>query len=110
MMETVIRIRRGPQTGTDAFGQPIYGPDVPTDIPGALFDPGGSTEPFEPGRTPLVTVPTLYFPGAWPDIVATDRIRVRGHEFAVTGVPADWRPVMDSGPGGLVVSLADPEG
>ena len=109
-MDTVIRLRAGAQTGTDAFDQPIYGPDTETPIAGALFAPGGSMEPVEAGRDPLVTVPTLYFPGAWPDIVATDRIRVRGHVFAVTGVPADWRPARDSGPGGLVVSLTDPEG
>ncbi len=110
-MEPVIRIRAGAQTGTDAFGQPIYGPDVEVEVGPALFAPGGSTEPLEVGRTPVVTAPSLYWPGLWPDVVATDRLRVRGAMFAVLGVPADWRPASSTGgPGGLVVQLQDSEG
>lgn len=109
--ETVTRIRPGAQTGTDAFGQPVYGSDAETDIDGAMFAPGGSSEPVEVGREAVVTAPTLYFRGTWPDIVATDRIRVRGVEFAVDGKPADWRdPFGTGGPGGLVVTLKAVEG
>lgn len=110
MTDPVTRIRRGPQTGTDAFHQPTYGPDVETALPEALFAPGGSTEPVEPGRTPVITVPTLYWRDAWPDVVSTDRLRVRGTPFEVQGKPADWRPARDGGPGGLVVQLRDPAG
>ena len=92
MRESVTRIRPGAQTGTDAFNDPIYGPDVEATIDGALFSPGGSTEAPEPGRDPIVTVPTLYFRGSWPDITATDRVRVRGQVFEVVGVPANWQP------------------
>lgn len=108
MTETVTRIRPGAQTGTDAFGQPIYGPDVETDIPGALVAPGGSTEILtEAGRVPVVTPAALYFRDTWPDIVSTDRLRVRGVVYEVAGKPAEWR---SDGPGGLVVELRDMEG
>jgi len=115
-MDPVTRIRAGAQTGTDAFGQPIYGPDVEAEIGPALFAPGGATssaasEPIDVGRTPVITAPTLYWREQWPDVVATDRLRVRGSVFAVLGVPADWRPASSTGgPGGLVVQLRDPEG
>lgn len=109
--ETVTRIRAGAQTGTDAFGQPVYGPDVETTIDGAMFAPGGSSESVEVGREAVVTAPTLYFRAAWPDIVETDRIRVRGVEYDVDGRPADWRdPFGTDGPGGLVVTLKAVEG
>ena len=115
-MDPVTRIRAGAQTGLDAFDQPVYGPDVETEIGPALFAPGGATssavsESVETGRTPIVTAPTLYWSGQWPDVVATDRLRVRGVVFAVLGVPADWRPATTAGgPGGLVVQLRDSEG
>lgn len=108
--DQVTRLRRGSQTGTDAFHQPVYGPDSETALPEGLFAPGGSTEPVEPGRTPVVTVPTLYWRNEWPDVVSTDRLRVRGTVFEVQGEPADWRPAGDGGPGGLVVQLRDSEG
>jgi len=104
MSETVTRIRKGAQTGTDGFNQPIYGPDVETDIDGALFAPGGSSEPIEAGRAPVITEPTLYFPDARPDIAEDDRVRVRGVIYHVDGNPADWH-WGDDLDGGLVVTL-----
>lgn len=107
-MESVTRIRPGDPTGTDAFGKPIPGPDVELVIDGALVAPAGSSEVLtEAGRVPIVTQTTIYFRDAWPDITAADRVRVRGVVFQVDGVPADWR---SDGPGGLVVTLRDPEG
>ena len=104
MTETVTRIRAGAPTGTDAFGQPIPGPDVETAIEGALFAPGASSEPVEVGREAVVSSPTLYFRGARPDLVRTDRVRVRGLVYELDGDPADWRN-GDSPVGGLVVTL-----
>lgn len=105
MTETVTRIRDGAQTGTDAFGQPIYGPDVETPIEGALFAPGGTSEPVELGRAPVISEPTLYFRNSWPDIVSTDRLRVRGVVYDVEGVPAEWHRGDQEPLGGLVVTL-----
>lgn len=104
MTETVTRIRAGASVGTDAFGVPIPGSDVETDITGALFAPGGTSEPVEVGREATVSAPTLYFRDARPDFVRTDRVRVRGVVYELDGDPADWRN-GDSHVGGLVVTL-----
>jgi hypothetical protein len=102
--ETVVRLRRT-QTGVDRYNNPVYGAPAELSIDGALFAPGGTQEPAEPGRTPVIDVPTLYFRGQWPDVEATDQFRVRGEVYEVTGDPADWRAADTSGAGGLVVQL-----
>jgi len=109
MTETVTRIRAGAPTGVDKFKQPVPGPATQTPIEGALFDPGGSSEPVEAGRTPVVTKPTLYFRGANPDIVATDQVSVRGVVYDVDGDPAYWDQ-GDPTVRGLVVALRNVKG
>lgn len=99
--ETVTRLR--PSAGSDDR----YGDDTtetPGELPitGALFAPGGTQEPVQIGRAPVIAEPSLYFPRAWPDITATDKIRVRSGVYQVTGFPGDWRGVTA---GGLVVEL-----
>lgn len=103
MTETVTRIR-ATSSGTDAFSKPIPGTPTETDIEGALFAPGGSSEPVEPGRTPIITKPTLYFRMSWPDITADDQIRVRGVVYGVEGDPAEWHRGQQL-EGGMVVPL-----
>mgnify|MGYP001176982780 CR=1 FL=1 len=98
--ESVTRYRRV-QSGADAYGTPIY-TRTATALPPALFAPGGVSEPIEPGREPVVTEPTLYWPHNWPDVIASDELEVRGKRYAVIGEPADWR---GSSVGGLVVKL-----
>lgn len=99
--EPVVRLRNE-QVGEDEYRNPIFD-DVPTDLPPALFAPGGVSEPVELGRNPVVSEPTLYWPGEWPDVTHEDRLRVRGLVYAVEGQPADWR--HPSNLGGLVVTL-----
>jgi hypothetical protein len=89
------------QTGVDRYGEPIFG-DQESALPPARFDPGGISEPVEPGRAPVVTEPTLYWRNAWPDVPADARVRVRGTVYEVIGDPADWR---GDSLGGLVVQL-----
>lgn len=103
--ETVTRIRPT-ESGVDRYGNPVF-TDAEVDIPGAFFAPEqSSTELTQVGRVPVITKPSLYFPGAWPDLVASDRVRVRGLVFEVNGDPADWRnPWGGPLPGGLVVTL-----
>lgn len=108
--ETVTRIRAGAQTGTDPFDQPIYGPDVEVDLDAAAFDPGGSLEPVEVGRRAVVTTPKCYWRDETPDIVSTDRLRVRGVVYQVTGNPAAWVSPYTGATKGLVVELREPEG
>ena len=98
--EPVTRLRRT-QSGTDSYGDPIY-TETSTAIAPALFAPGGPQEPLEPGREPVVMAPTLYWPNEWPDVIASDRLTVRGVTFEIVGQPQDWRGTRV---GGLTVSL-----
>ena len=106
--EPVERIRRE-QTGVDRYGNPQY-TDVESTVEGAAFDPGGSREPVEVGRTQTVTTPKLYFANSRPDLTRDDSVRVRGVVYAVEGDPADWRSPFGSSLGGLVVELKRAEG
>lgn len=110
MAEPVTRLRAGAPIGTDAFGQPIPGPDVATDLEATAFDPGGSTEQLEVGRAPVVTTPKVYFRGTTPDILHTDRLRVRGVVYDVDGKPAVWLSPWRGTVVGTVVTLSEPEG
>ncbi|WP_168708054.1 hypothetical protein [Actinomyces procaprae] len=94
----VVRVRAGPGT-TDRYGERVPGPDVETELPPALFAPGGTSEPVTVGAAPVISSPTLYWRGAWPDVLASDRLRVHGTVYRVEGAPARW-------PSGLVVTLA----
>lgn len=98
--ETVTRLR--PATSDDRYGDTTPGEQAEEDIDGALFAPGGTQEPVQIGREAVIAEPSLYFPRTWPDILATDLMRVRGDVYQVTGFPADWRGVTA---GGLVVEL-----
>ena len=108
--EVVIRIRSGASTGVDRYGNPIPGTDVETPLDGAAFDPGGSREPLEVGRAQTVTNPKVYFYMNTPDVVSTDRLRVRGLVYQVKGRPAVWSSPFPSAVGGLVVELELAEG
>jgi hypothetical protein len=108
--EIVTRIRAGTQTGVDRYGNPVYGPETELDIPGAFVDPGTSNEPVIVDGEPVVTSPTVYFPGAWPDVREDDRLRVRGKVFHADGTPPDWRDPWGSSLGGLVVKITLAEG
>lgn len=98
--EAVSRVRLV-QDGEDRYGEPVF-TTVTTELPPALFAPGGTSEPIEPGREPVVAAPTLYWPRRWPDVMASDRLIVRGETYSVDGEPAAWNGSLA---GGLVVTL-----
>lgn len=101
--EPVTR-RRQEQSGTDRYGNPVYG-WVDTVLPErAAFDPGGTREAVEVGRDPVVTTPKLYFI-VHPDLASTDRLVVRGRVYTVQGDPAVWDDPFGSAVGGTVVEL-----
>lgn len=101
-VDTVTRLRRV-ETGKDRYNQPIY-ETTETDLPKALFAPKHVVPAVEVGRQPTVVEPTLYWWKQWPDVVESDRVRVRGRVYEVLATPADWR---GHGIGGLVVVLKD---
>lgn len=100
--EPVTRSRRV-QVGVDRYKNPVY-EEVTTALPDALFAPRDVVPALEPGRSPVVIEPSLYWPHAWPDVDVADRLTVRGVTFEVLSVPADWRGQRV---GGLVVKLRD---
>lgn len=89
---------RSDTSGVDAFGEPIPGGHEVTNLPPAFFAPGGSVERLGPGVDTVTTSPCLYWRGAWPDLVAGDRVFVRGRVWEVDGDPQEW-------PAGLVAVL-----
>lgn len=105
MLGEPVTRRRQTQTGVDRYGNPVYSRSDVVLTERAAFDPGGSREPVEVGREPTITTPKLYFPGATPDLTETDRVIVRGVEYTVEGIPADWRSPFGSQVGGMVVEL-----
>lgn len=101
-IDPVKRLRRS-QTGTDRYGLPIY-KTTETDLPRAMFAPRHIVPAVEVGRQPTIVEPTLYWPDLWPDVAASDRLRVRGRVYEVNADAADWK---GHGVGGLVVVLKD---
>ena len=101
-LDSVKRHRRV-ESGADRYGNPTYTETV-SDLPPARFAPRSVIPSPEPGRAPVVNEPALYWKRQWPDVVASDRIEVRGSVFEVSGDPADWRGPLS---GGLVVRLRE---
>jgi|SRR5690606_23686846 len=102
-VDEVTRLRRE-QAGVDRYNNKVYETveTVLADL--ALFAPKHVLPPLEVGRSPVIVEPTLYWFQKWPDIRADDRLRVRGVEYEVQAIPADWR---GEAVGGLVVVLHD---
>lgn len=99
-LEPVARLRRV-VAGHDRYGNPHYS-TAEEALPGALFAPRHVVPASEAGRQVTIVEPTLYWEGVWPDVVASDRLRVRGQVFEVVAVPSEWRGHLA---GGLTVTL-----
>lgn len=84
-------------TGRDAFGDPLTGSPTEFDIEGCLFAPGPSHE-MQAAANQVDTDGTVYAP-AGSDVLATDRMRIRGDVYSVVGKPQDW------GSFGLVIAV-----
>ena len=109
--ETAVRQRA--TTSVDPYSGEATGSDWTTpdelEIPGCGFDPGGSTEPLEQGRTAVVTQPTVYAAG-FPDVLAGDRLVVRGRTWEVDGDPQAWRNPFTGWEPGTTIKLKAVEG
>lgn len=84
-VETVVRLR---PPAKDRLGQQA-GPPAPTDMPGCLFEPRGSTENRD-GANQTDSSGTVYAPAGSPAVVSTDQMRIRGAVYNVVGEPDDW--------------------
>lgn len=102
-METIIRQRAG--TATDAYSNTV--PDWTTPAEATYttrgIEPVSSTEEND-NRQTVITGYRVYLDSD-ADVLAGDRVVVRGHTFDVDGDPADWRSPWGTGVGGLVVGL-----
>jgi hypothetical protein len=109
--ETVTRLRatliEDPYSSEDT--EPDWEFPAELDIPGCAFNPGVSSEPLQNARNAVITRPEVYAPpGA--DVLAGDRLVVRGVTYEVQGNPQDWISPFTGWHPGLVVPLEAVEG
>lgn len=109
--ETVTRLRGAP--ATDPYSGQATGIDWDTadelDIDGCGFNPGQSSEPLQEARNAVLTQPEVYAP-VGSDVLAGDRVVVRGKTYDVDGDPADWRSPFTGWQPGMVIALKRVEG
>ena len=105
----VTRIRLTATGTTDRYGNPVTAPVETVLDQLAAFDPGGSREPVEVGRTATVTTPKLYFIEP-VDLTTADSVRANARTFTVEGVPAEWQDPFGTNVGGMVVELQEASG
>lgn len=109
--ETVTRLRGTPIVSPysgETTGTSWASPDA-LEIPGCGFNPGGSSQPVEPGRDAVITKPEVYAP-ADVDVHAGDRVVARGRTYDVEGDPAEWRNPFTGWAPGTVITLKIVEG
>ena len=94
-VETVTVVR-GP--GVDTFGDPLPGADTEFDIGGCLIAPRSTAE-NNFAASQVDTELAVYTPPDIPQVLPTDRMRVRGELHHVVGEPQVW------GTFGVVISL-----
>lgn len=92
-------------SATDGGGNPVPGWGDAVAVERAVFDPGSSSEPRDPGANRVVVDPILYLPPGSPAIGSQDRVTVPGESgpFEVEGIPRVW-------PAGVVVKLKRVDG
>lgn len=103
MGERVIRLRAG--TRQDSRGDDVADWTNPSrrSYTARGVEPVSSTEDND-NRQAVITGFRVYLP-AGADVVAGDRVTLRGLTWEVDGRPADWRSPVGSSVGGLVVAL-----
>ena len=107
---TITRVRTGASPGRDPWGVPIPGPVTETDLHGVVVTPrqqapdvGGDQQQ---ARDTVIVGLTVYAP-LGTDVRTTDRFRVRGQMYEVTGEPGDWGRSPFTGTPGCVQFLLD---
>ncbi len=101
--ETVTLIRRGPVSGRDGFGNDVYGPDVEIDVSGCAVAPTAGSEDVQ-ARDQVAGHLTVWLP-AGTEVRATDRARVRGEVYEVTGPSQSWRSPFTGRPSPVQAGL-----
>jgi hypothetical protein len=108
----MIERLRAPLVSDPYSGQPTtrdWANATSATLEGFALDPGGSQETRTVSREQITTTPTLYGPyGA--DLVAADRVVVRGVTWEISGNAADWRSPFTGWTPGSVWPLTRVEG
>lgn len=113
--ETVTRLRAvliaDPYStdDTQAAWDDTDNPPDALEIDGCGFNPGSSTEPLQDARNAVVTRPEVYAPSG-ADVLAGDRLVVRGDTYEVFGNPGDYRSPFTGWAPGLAIPLQRVEG
>lgn len=109
--ETVTRLRA--TAAVDAYSNTSettsWAAPSELEIDGCAFNPGVSSEPLDLARNAVVTRPEVYAPTG-SDILAGDRLVVRGLTFEVVGDPGEYVSPFTGWNPGLVVRLERVEG
>ncbi len=86
-----IVIRRA-SDDTDEYGDPIPGTFSDHLTLSGKFAPNNPSEPVEVGRNAVITGGTVYVRdlASKPDIISTDRARIRGVELEIDGEIGAW--------------------
>lgn len=100
--ETVTIIRPGPPT-RDSYGNDIAGVATELDIGGCAVAPAATSEDVQ-ARDQVTQGWTVWMP-AGTDVRPTDRVRVRGVEFAVDGSASEWSSPFTGFVGPVQVSV-----
>lgn len=106
MGETVTRVRPG--STTDGHGNTVpdwsEGAVAALDIDDCAFAPVQTPEDRTGGRQGVVDAGTVYAPhGA--DVVATDRLVVRGETYEIDAKPGDWVSPFTGAGAGVEISI-----
>lgn len=102
-METITRQR--PATVTDRYTNVLEDWSTPavTTLTARGVEPVSSSEDND-GRQAVITSYRVYLDSG-ADVLAGDRVVMRGTTYQVDGDPADWRAPWGSSVGGVVVAL-----
>jgi hypothetical protein len=109
--ETFTRLRGTPVTDPYSGEATGISWDSPNSlaIPDCGFNPGRSTEPVQDARNAVITQPEVYAPTG-SDVLAGDRLVVRGVTFEVDGNPGDYRNPFTGWRPGIVIALKEVAG
>lgn len=109
--ETVTRLRATliEDPYSDEETEPAW--EFPSElaITGCGFNPGDSSEPVQTARGAVITKPEVYAP-ADADVLAGDRLVIRGDTYDVSGRPQRWISPFTGWAPGIVISLDLVEG
>jgi hypothetical protein len=100
--ETVTILRPGPPT-QDEYGNDVPGPPTEIPVPGCGVAPQQSSE-LTQARDTVTAGLTLYAPWG-TDLRPTDKVRVRGIVYDVTGEPGGFRSPFTGSTGPVVATL-----